>query len=163
MKKHATLVAIVVGSMFINGCQKSTDLDYGYFSNWTLINLTGSHNHGAKSVTVQSDGYFSCTKDTSIQVFFAGAIPPATGKYHIVAESKASAHTLAAGEVAVEFNVGLTDVYLSLDGTDSASIVVTDKGFRHLYIPQIPVIHVNNGSVYADTSKAFGDISFPDH
>ncbi len=145
-----------------SGCQKSTDLDYGYYSDWYLTDKTGTHEHGAKSVTVQTDGYYSCYKDTSLQVFFAGSIPPELGKYHIVSEAKAANHTLGAGEVAFECNVGLTDVYLSLDGNDSASITVTDKGFRHLYIPDTKVIHVNNGQMI-DSAKANGSISFPDH
>lgn len=162
MKRYPILIALAIGGMLINSCQKSTDLDYGYYSDWYLTTSAGTREHGAKSVTVQTDGYFSCTKDTSIQVFFSGSIPPALGKYRIVAESNASAHTIGAGEIAVEFNVGLTDVYLSMDGNDSASIVVTDKGFRHLYIPNIKVVHVNNGLVY-DTAVANGNISFPDH
>lgn len=162
MKNHAFSIAALFLLLICNSCQKSTDLDYGYFSDWYLTNSTGTHEHGAKSVTVQTDGYFSCTKDTSIQVFFSGTIPPALGKYHIVSETNAANHTLGPNDVAVEFNVGISDVYLSIDGTDSASIVVTDKGFRHLYIPNIKVIHVNNGSVY-DTATANGNISFPDH
>ena len=162
MKKHSSAIIAFALLLICNGCQKSTDLDYGLFADWYLT--TGSapqKEYTSKGVTVQTDGYFSCTKDTSIQVFFASH-PPALGKYHIVAESKASAHTLGPNDVAVEFNVGINDVYLSMDGNDSASIVVTDKGFKHLYIPAIKVVHVYNGSTF-DTATASGNISFPEN
>lgn len=141
---------------------QSTDLDYGYFSDWFLTDKSGTHEHGAKSVTTQTDGYFSCAQDTSLQVFFAGSLPPALGKYRIVSEAKAANHTLGKNEVAFECNIGLNDVYLSLDGNDSASIIVTDKGYRKLSIPKTIVIHVNNGQGL-DTASVDGSISFPDH
>lgn len=160
MKRLFYIISILFIA-FVTSCQKSTDLDYGYFSDWYLTAGGVTREHGAKSVTIQSDGYYSCTKDTSIQVFFGGSIPPALGSYHIVSETKAANHILAAGEIAVEFNVGLNDVYLSIDGTDSASVVVTDKGFRHVYIPNIKVVHFYNG-VALDTATANGSISFPE-
>ena len=143
--------------LMLAGCQKSTDLDYGYYADWKINSLNRSWE--SKSVTVQTDGYFSCTKDTSIQVFFA-SLPIHLGKYHIVSESKAAAHTLAANEIAVEYNVGLNEVYLSVDGTDSVSIVVTDLGFYHLYVPESKVVHLNNGSSL-DTTLASGNLSVP--
>lgn len=160
MKK---LLYIIAAFLLLSNtaCQKSTDLDYGYFSDWYLTVGGVTHEHGAKSVTIQSDGYYSCTKDTAIQVFFGSSIPPALGKYHIVSETKAANHTLAPGEIAVQFNVGINDVYLSIDGIDSASVVVTDKGFRHLYIPNIKVVHFYNGTAL-DTGTANGNISFPE-
>ncbi|MBS1774315.1 MAG: hypothetical protein JST82_15770 [Bacteroidetes bacterium] len=141
---------------------QSTDLDYGYFSNWTLTDSKGTSEHQAHSVTVQSDGYYSCYNDTSLQVFFGDPLVPETGKYHIVSEARAANHTLGTHEVAFECNWGASDVYLSLDGNDSADIVVTDKGFRHLYLHKSKVIHVNNGQML-DSAMVIGDISFPDH
>ncbi len=159
--KHTTIIVAVFFMLFLDGCfQKSTDLDYGYYADWTLTTGT-AREYTVKSVTVEPDGYFSCTQDTSFQVFFASH-PPALGKYRIVSETKAANHTLGPNEVAVEFNVGFNDVYLSMDGNDSASIVVTDKGFRHLYVPSIKVLHFNNGMAL-DTATGLGNISFPDN
>jgi hypothetical protein len=142
----------------ISACQKSTDLDYGVFASWQISSL--GKNWEAKSVTKQTDGYFSCIKDTSIQFFFS-SLPLSLGKYHIVSEFKASSKTLGNRDIAVEYNVGTSQVYLSIDGTDSASVVVTDKGFYHIYIPSSKVVHYNNGNA-SDTTIANGDISVPD-
>lgn len=140
-------------------CEKSTDLDYGLFANWKIASIGRSWE--ASGITVQTDGYFACNHDTSIQIFFS-SLPVGLGKYHIVDVAKVSSHSLGSKDIAVEYNVGINEVYLSIDGTDSASIVVTDKGFYHAYIPTSKVVHYYNGSAL-DTTTASGDISFPDH
>jgi hypothetical protein len=141
-------------------CRKP-ELDNKQYAVWYL-NIGGVTHHYVSNNVPNGfiDGnYFSCTKDTSIQMFFEFG-DPTRGAYHIVSETKAANKTLGFQEIAIEFNIGLSDVYLSIDGADTVNIIDISGGNypqknEAIIQDNIKFVHFNNG-VALDTVTGGG-------
>ena len=156
MKKFVSgLLVIVLLAGVFSSCKKAKEALGITTATWHI----GTNTYTASVVTrVGTTQIIAEGSDgNSMQVFFT-AIPTAGNTYKVVAESKVPANTLASNEMAVEFNVGASDVYLST-GTDNvyATVSVDTEGTLTIDVPTIAVEHFA-GAGSLGTTTADGHI-----
>jgi len=156
MKKSTAFFTAFILLAVLFSCSKAKETLGIATATWHI----GSTAYSSTSVQKQNDSEYVANGDNNMQIFFASA--PTAGTYKIVSEQKAGLNKLAAGEMAVELNIGANDVYLST-GTDNISGTVTfnTDGEITITFPTIEVRHlqVNNGSpIDLGTTTADGEL-----
>jgi len=139
--KQLILVAALTILIFTN-CSK-TSTTHGSAS-WTIESALPSQNYSSNSVSRTGGNQLLANGANTMQVFFS-SMPTTSGTFAIANESKAVTNSLAANEIAVELEVGATDVYTSISETVSAIVTVNSNGIVSVAVPPIAVIHNNAG------------------
>lgn len=154
MKKIIPGIMMFSLSAILFSCSKAKEAVGIATAEWHI----GTTAYSSTSVEKQNDSTYIANGNNNMQIFFASA--PAAGVYRIVNEQRAGMHQLASGEMAVEFNNGANDLYLST-GTDNVSGTVdyNTDGEIIITFPSIVVEHIqlNNGTpTPLGTTTAYG-------
>jgi len=143
MKKLITGIVTFILLAFLFSCAKAKEAAGIATAEWHI----GTTDYTSTSVQKINDSAYTASGTNNMQVFFASA--PVAGTYKIVNEQKAGLNELASGEMAVEFNNGAIDIYLST-GTDNVfgTVTVNSDGEVTVSFPTIQIEHIqlNNGT-----------------
>ncbi len=104
----------------------------------------GNVQYSASVVKKQGDQYVASNGLNSMQAAFSTS-PTSSRNYKIADWNKALNNTLAANEVAVNFNVEGTDNYQSTGTANDSASVTIESGILTIKVLSTPVQHYANG------------------
>ncbi|UAY52535.1 hypothetical protein [Ferruginibacter albus] len=150
--KKTLMVTYPVLVLMLFSCSKAKEAFGITTATWHVGTDTYTSTNVVKDGTTQVRA--NGTNSNSMQVFFS-AIPATAGTYKVVSETKAGNNTLASNELAVEFNVGANDVYLSTGSGDVMATVTVDGNGN--VIVDVPTIEVEHFAGAGSLGKTTGD------
>ncbi len=137
MKRIACLF-VVCALLFTTSCTKKNNN-----ANSGIWNI-GSIQYGASVVQLQGTEFTASNGLNAMHAYFA-TVPTVTANYKIVDENRAVTGVLAAGEIAISFNVEGTDTYLSTGTSNDSASVAIEGGIMTIKVSPTPVQHYAGG------------------
>lgn len=155
MKRNLSFYLSLAMLAFLFSCSKAKEAVGIATATWHI----GTVAYSSTSVQRQNDSTYIANgaNNNGMQIFFA--VSPAVGTYKIVNEQVAGLNHLKSDEVAVEFNSGADEVYLSTgSGSVVATVSIDADGNKVVDVPTIEVRHLR-----VSTSEDLGNTTADAH
>jgi hypothetical protein len=145
MKLHSIFILIVSASIIVS-CKKKP-VTYSTSAIWTVRDIEYSSN-----TIIKSGNCFKAARDLNSMTAYFKTAPTATANYRIADENKVSNNTLGDNEIAIDFNVGGTDDYITTGiAVDSATVTISG-GIMTIKVLSTQVRHYAGGYALDNTT-----------